>query len=38
MKNSENFKILDELANVLGATVGASRAAVDSGMLPTICK
>lgn len=34
MKNSENFKILDELASVLGATVGASRAAVDSGYAP----
>ncbi len=34
MKNSENFKILDELANVIGATVGASRAAVDSGYAP----
>jgi electron transfer flavoprotein alpha subunit len=31
MKNSENFKILFEMADVLGATVGASRAAVDSG-------
>lgn len=31
MKNSENFKILHQLADVLGATVGASRAAVDSG-------
>ena len=31
MKNSDNFKILDEMAEVLGATVGASRAAVDSG-------
>jgi len=31
MKNSENFKILHELADVIGATVGASRAAVDSG-------
>ena len=30
MKNSENFSILRELAEVLGATVGASRAAVDS--------
>lgn len=31
MKNSENFAILDSLANTIGATVGASRAAVDSG-------
>jgi electron transfer flavoprotein alpha subunit len=31
MKNSDNFKILDEFAEVIGATVGASRAAVDSG-------
>ncbi len=31
MKNSENFKILNEMADVVGATVGASRAAVDSG-------
>jgi len=34
MKNAENFKILDELAEVIGATVGASRAAVDSGFAP----
>ncbi len=34
MKNPENFKILDECASVIGATVGASRAAVDSGFAP----
>lgn len=34
MKDSANFKILDELAEVIGATVGASRAAVDSGFAP----
>lgn len=34
MKNAENFKILNELADVVGATVGASRAAVDSGFAP----
>jgi electron transfer flavoprotein alpha subunit len=34
MKNAENFKILNDLADVIGATVGASRAAVDSGYAP----
>jgi len=34
MKDAANFKILDEMANVIGATVGASRAAVDSGFAP----
>lgn len=34
MKNAENFKILEQMADVLGATVGASRAAVDSGFAP----
>ncbi|MCE9624950.1 MAG: electron transfer flavoprotein subunit alpha/FixB family protein [Deltaproteobacteria bacterium] len=34
MKEAANFKILQDLADVIGATVGASRAAVDSGYAP----
>lgn len=34
MQNAENFKILDDLANSLGATVGASRAVADAGWVP----
>lgn len=34
MQNGENFKILDDLAGALGATVGASRAVADAGWVP----
>ena len=34
MQNGENFKLLDKVADKLGAAVGASRAAVDAGYVP----
>lgn len=34
MKGPENYKLIEELGEVIGATVGASRAAVDAGWRP----
>ena len=34
MQNGENFQLLEGIADKLGAAIGASRAAVDSGFVP----
>ena len=34
MQNGENFRLLEGIADKLGAAMGASRAAVDAGFVP----